>query len=132
MSLLDTRNLFLTGRSAADDADSTMLLNHKDAIEFIVDAVPSYGITVPVVRNLHSLLMQGLLANPRALGAIRTTIVSIEGSVYIPTHVRLAVELFAWTYRRSIPIYQAVLTSMGMPDPLRANYREHLSKGRNH
>src|SRR5258708_25975526 len=87
MSLLDTRNLFLTGRSAADDTDSTMLLNHKDAIEFIVDAVPSYGITVPVVRNLHSLLMQGLLTNPRALGAIRTTIVNIEGSMYIPTQV---------------------------------------------
>ena len=210
-SLLDTRNLFLTGRSATDDADSTMLLNHKDAIEFIVDAVPSYGITVPVVRNLQSLLMQGLLADPRALGAIRRTIVNIEGSVYVPTHmpslleemlglivdksrqiknpiegafflwvnlaylqpfedgnkrtsrlcanlplllyncaplsfldvdpadyamatlgvyerldVRLAVELFAWTYRRSIPKYQAVLASMDAPDPLRAKYREHL------
>jgi hypothetical protein len=31
--------------------------------------------------------MQGLLANPCALGAIRTTIVSIEGSVYIRTQV---------------------------------------------
>jgi fido (protein-threonine AMPylation protein) len=211
MSLLDTRNLFLTGRSAGDDTDSTMLLNHKDAIEFIVDAVPSYGITVPVVRNLHSLLMQGLLANPRALGAIRTTIVNIDGAVYVPTQVpslleemlsliieksrsiknpiegafflwvnlaylqpfedgnkrtsrlaanlplllyncaplsfldvdpadyaiatlgvyerldvSLAAELFAWTYRRSIPKYQAVLASMGTPDPLRAKYREQL------
>jgi fido (protein-threonine AMPylation protein) len=211
MTLLDTRNLFLAGRSAADDTDSTMLLNHKDAIEFIVDSVPSYGITVPVVRNLHSLLMQGLLANPRALGAIRTTIVNIEGSVYIPTRVpsildemlaliveksrlirnpvegafflwlnlaylqpfedgnkrtsrlaanlplllyncaplsfldvdpadyalatlgvyerldvSLAAELFAWTYRRSIPKYQAVLASMGTPDPRRTKYREHL------
>jgi Fic family protein len=210
-SLLDTRNLFLAGRSATDDTDSTMLLNHKDAIEFIVDAVPSYGITVPVVRNLQSLLMQGLLADARALGAIRTTIVNIEGSVYVPTQVpslleemlgliveksrqiknpmegafflwvnlaylqpfedgnkrtsrlcanlplllyncaplsfldvdpadyamatlgvyerldvRLAVELFAWTYQRSIPKYQAILASMGAPDLLRAKYREHL------
>ncbi len=211
MTLLDTRNLFLAGRSAAKDADSTMLLNHKDAIEFIVDAVPRDGITVPVVRNLHSLLMQGLLADSHALGAIRTTIVNIEGSVYIPTQVpsildemlaliveksqliknpiegafflwlnlaylqpfedgnkrtsrlaanlplllyncaplsfldvdpadyalsmlgayerldvSLATELFAWTYRRSIPKYQAVLASMGTPDPLRTKYREHL------
>lgn len=210
-SLLDTRNLFLAGRSAGDDADSTMLLNHKDAIEFIVDAVPSYGITVPVVRNLQGLLMQGLLAEAHALGAIRTTIVNIEGSVYIPTQmpslleemlelivdksrqiknpiegafflwvnlaylqpfedgnkrtsrlsanlplllyncaplsfldvdpadyaiamlgvyerldVRLAGELFVWTYQHSIPKYQAVLASMGAPDPLRAKYREHL------
>jgi hypothetical protein len=210
-SLLDTRSLFRTGRSAADDTDSTMLLNHKDAIEFIVDAVPSYGITVPVIRNLQSLLMQGLLADPRALGTIRTTIVNIEGSVYVPTQapslleemlglitdksrqiknpiegafflwvnlaylqpfedgnkrtsrlsanlplllyncaplsfldvdpvdyamamlgvyerldVRLAGELFVWTYQRSIPKYQAVLASMGAPDPLRARYREQL------
>lgn len=210
-SLLDMRSLFLAGRSAADDTDSTMLLNHKDAIEFIVDTVPRYGITVPVIRNLQSLLMQGLLADPRALGAIRTTIVNIEGSVYVPTQVpslleemlglivdksqqiknpiegafflwvnlaylqpfedgnkrtsrlsanlplllyncaplsfldvdpgdyatamlgvyerldvRLAGELFVWTYQRSIPKYQAVLASMGAPDPLRARYREHL------
>jgi Fic family protein len=210
-SLLDTRNLFLAGRSGADDADSTMLLNHKDAIEFIVDAVPTYGITIPVVCNLQSLLMQGLLADPRALGTIRAMVVNIEGSVYVPTQVpalleemlrliveksrqiknpvegafflwvnlaylqpfedgnkrtsrlcanlplllyncaplsfldvdradyamamlgvyerldvRLAIELFAWTYRRSIPKYQAVLASMGAPDALRAKYREHL------
>jgi Fic family protein len=209
-SLLDTRNLFLAGRSAADDTDATMLLNHKDAIEFMVDAVPSYGITVPVVRNVQSLLMQGLLADPRALGAMRTTI-NIEASVYIPSQVpslleemltlileksrqiknpiegafflwvnlaylqpfedgnkrtsrlsanlpllldncaplsfldvdpadyavamlavyerqdvSLAGELFAWTYQRSIPKYQAVLASMGAPDRLRVQYREHL------
>src|ERR1700733_7830728 len=209
--LLDTRTLISACRPAADDTDATMLLNHKDAIEFMVDAVPSYGITVPVVRNLQSLLMQGLLADARALGAIRTTIVNIEGSVYIPSQVpslleemlsliieksrqiknpiegafflwvnlaylqpfedgnkctsrlsanlplllyncaplsfldvdpadyavamlgvyeredvSLAGELFAWTYQRSIPKYQAVLASMGGPDPLRAQYREHL------
>ena len=34
-----------------------MLLNHKEAIEFMVDAVPTEGITVPVVRNVQSLLV---------------------------------------------------------------------------
>lgn len=87
MSLLDTRELFARGRSAANDADATMLLNHKDAIEFLVDAVPEQGITVPVVRNLHSVLMQGLLADPNAVGAIRRKIVSIDDSVYIPSQV---------------------------------------------
>src|SRR5450755_768893 len=56
-SLLDTRELFVRGRSVGDDLDTTMLLNHKEAIEFTVDAVPAYGITVPVVRNIQSLLM---------------------------------------------------------------------------
>ncbi|NDE73725.1 MAG: Fic family protein [Betaproteobacteria bacterium] len=64
-----------------------MLLNHKDAIEFMVDAVPEYGITVPVVRNIQSLLMQGLLDNPDSLGAIRQSVVNITDSVYVPTQV---------------------------------------------
>ena len=64
-----------------------MLLNHKEAIEFMVDAVPEYGITVPVVRNIQSLLMQGLLENPDSVGAIRSTVVNITNSVYLPTQV---------------------------------------------
>lgn len=85
ISLLDTRELFIRGRSANDDLDATMLLNHKDTIEFIVDAAPEYGMTVAVVRNVQSLLMQGLLENPHSLGAIRKTVVNITGSVYVPT-----------------------------------------------
>jgi DNA-binding transcriptional ArsR family regulator len=86
-SLLDTRELFVRGRSVGDDLDTTMLLNHKEAIEFTVDAVPAYGITVPVVRNVQSLLMQGLLANSNSLGAIRRTVVNITDTVYVPTQV---------------------------------------------
>jgi Fic family protein len=87
MSLLDTRELFMKGRSAGEDRDSIMLLNHKDAIEFMVDAVPEYGLTVSVVRNVQSILMQGLLENPQSVGAIRKTIVNIAGSVYVPSQV---------------------------------------------
>src|SRR6202166_274571 len=74
-SLLDTRDLFTKGRSPGDDADTTMLLHHKEAIEFMVDAVPAYGITVPVVCNVQTLLMNGLLENSESLGAIRRTVV---------------------------------------------------------
>jgi len=210
-SLLDTRELFLKGRSPGDDADATMLLNHKDATEFILDAVPTYGITSQVIRNVQSTLMNGLLANPAALGAIRRTIVNISDTAYLPSQVpalleemlgaivekaravrnpvecafflwvniaylqpfedgnkrtsrlcsnlplllsncaplsfldvepadyamamlgvyekqdlSLAVDLFDWTYRRSIVKYRAILESMGAPDPLRAKYREYL------
>jgi Fic family protein len=86
-SLLDTQALFAKGRTPGDDLEASMLLNHKDAIEFMVDAVPEYGITVPVVRNIQSLLMQGLLDNPDSLGAIRQTVVNITDSVYVPTQV---------------------------------------------
>jgi Fic family protein len=71
-TLLATRELFLRGRSAGDDTDATMLLNHKDAIEFLVDAVPTYGFTLPVIRNVQSTLMNGLLADASALGSTRT------------------------------------------------------------
>lgn len=86
-SLLDTKALFARGRTPGDDLEASMLLNHKDAIEFMVDAVPEYGITVAVVRNIQSLLMQGLLENPDSLGAIRKTVVNITDSVYVPTQV---------------------------------------------
>ena len=83
-SLLDTRELFARGRTGEQDPDATMLLNHKDAIEYLVDAVPEQGITVAVVRNLHALLMHGLLDDPRSPGAIRRRIVRIDGSTYQP------------------------------------------------
>jgi Fic family protein len=86
-SLLDTRALFEKGRSEGDDRDATMLLNHKDAIEFMVDAVPTEGITVPVVRNLQSLLMRDLLPDLADLGAIRRKIVNIQDTVYLPSQV---------------------------------------------
>ncbi|MFZ0498658.1 MAG: hypothetical protein WAM52_05965 [Steroidobacteraceae bacterium] len=62
ISLLDTKELFEQGRGDSRDPDITMLLNHKEAIEFMVDAVPEQGMTVPIIRNLHALLMQGLLS----------------------------------------------------------------------
>lgn len=46
--------------------------------------------------------------------------------VYERQDVSLAVNLFEWTYRRSIEKYRALLESLGTPDPLRAKYREEL------
>jgi Fic family protein len=92
LTLLDTRELFARGRAAQSDIDSTMLLNHKEAIEFMVNAAPELGITVPVVRNVHSVLMQGLLADAHAVGAFRRKIVNISHSVYVPYQVPLLLE----------------------------------------
>ena len=212
-SLLDTKALFERGRSAGDDDDALMLLNHKDAIEFVVDEVPHYGIWDVVVRNIQSLLMNGLLRNSDALGKVRNTVVTITDSVHVPLQVpqlldevlasivdkachiknpieaafflwvniaylqpfedgnkrtsrlcanlllllqncaplsfmdveqadyalavlaiyeqqdvSLAVELFEWTYRRSIDKYAAILEAMGAPDPFRVKYRELLGE----
>jgi hypothetical protein len=48
--------------------------------------------------------------------------------VYEFLDVSRAVDLFAWTYRRSIKKYVVVMESMGAPNPLRLRYREHLTE----
>ncbi|MBD5802286.1 hypothetical protein AZOA_17120 [Azoarcus sp. Aa7] len=47
--------------------------------------------------------------------------------VYEFRNVVLAVDLFAWTCRRSIKKYVVVMESMRTPDPLRLRYRESLT-----
>ncbi|KTT26377.1 hypothetical protein SB14R_04235 [Pseudomonas oryzihabitans] len=85
-SLLATEELFKKG-TADGDLDAVMLLNHKAAIEFLIDAVPGYGLTSMVIYNLHALLMQDLLADSAGLGAIRHKIVNISGTTYYPCQV---------------------------------------------
>ncbi|KAG0163829.1 hypothetical protein DFQ28_007932 [Apophysomyces sp. BC1034] len=82
-SLLATEQLFKTGASTGD-TDAVMLLNHKAAIEFLVDAVPTQGMTTGLVRNLHAVLMRDLIADSDGLGAIRRKIVNISDTVYVP------------------------------------------------
>jgi Fic family protein len=91
-SLLDARELFATGHGDPNDPDVTMLLNHKEAIEFMVEQAPLQGLTMAIVRNLHAILMQNLLQEPTAAGAIRRRVVTIDSSVYQPTHVPALLE----------------------------------------
>jgi fido (protein-threonine AMPylation protein) len=211
-TLLATEELFNRG-IAGSDTDAVMLLNHKAAIEFLVDAVPLQGLSTALVQNLHAVLMRDLLVDTDALGTIRKKVVNISDTAYVPTQVpallaemletilakgkliknpieaafflwvnlaylqpfedgnkrtsRLAaniplmlyncsplsfldvnpydyaqamlgvcefldvscaVDLFAWTYRRSMKKYSVVIESMGAPDPLRLRYREHLTE----
>ncbi|MEJ0002827.1 MAG: Fic family protein [Pararobbsia sp.] len=86
-SRLDTEALFKAGIADPTDRDATMLLNHKRAIEFLIEDVPSYGLKTLVVRNLHTLLMQGLLDDDNALGSIRAMPVYISNTVYVPTQI---------------------------------------------
>jgi Fic family protein len=83
-TLLATEELFRSG-SREGDMDAVMLLNHKAAIEFMVDAVPEYGLSSPVIRNFHALLMQDLLDDVHSLGAIRQKVVNISDTTYVPS-----------------------------------------------
>jgi hypothetical protein len=48
--------------------------------------------------------------------------------VYERQDVTLAVELFEWTYRRSMTRYRAVLETVSKPNAFRARYREELGE----
>lgn len=211
-SLLATQELFKRG-AAGTDLDAVMLLNHKAAIEFMIDAVPMHGLTSAVIGNLHAILMQHLLPNTKSLGHIRRTVVNIDGTTYLPIQapallqemydhivekarliknpveaafflwvnlaylqpfedgnkrtsrlsanislmlyncaplsfldveaqdyayammgvyergdVTLAVDLFTWSYRRSIRKYAIQLDAAGVPDPMRLRFREKLNE----
>jgi Fic family protein len=85
--LLDTKELFEQVEQGAQieiDFDAQMLLNHKDAIQFIAEHAPIHGLSMQMVMEIHTRLMDGLLQNSHSLGAIRSRLVSIQGSSYSP------------------------------------------------
>ena len=85
-SLLDTTRLLEIGAEAKGKMrlEALMILNHKDAIEFLVDAAADIGFNRYTLLNLHALLADNLLADPEATGRLRRIGVGIEGSVFHP------------------------------------------------
>lgn len=85
-SLLETKRLIELGEtvSGKDAAEAQMILNHKSAIEYIVETSADEQITTHEVCSIHALLSENLLGDPAASGRIRNIAVSIGGSTYIP------------------------------------------------
>lgn len=85
-TLLDTRNLIELGQRAPgkDQRDAQMILNHKHAIEMLVDGIAEVRFDRYTICNLHALLAENLLANPSAAGRLRRIDVAISGTVYHP------------------------------------------------
>jgi hypothetical protein len=61
-----------------------MILNHKDAIEFLVGSADEIGFNRYTILNLHALLANNLLADPAAVGRLRYIAVGIERSAFHP------------------------------------------------
>lgn len=93
-SLLDTQNLIEHGREAEGKGrlEAQMILNHKRAIEFLVERPDDIGFNMHTFRNLHTLLAENLLGNPADEGRLRERIVEIGGTVYRPLHVPQQIE----------------------------------------
>ncbi|NQY67275.1 MAG: Fic family protein [Flavobacteriales bacterium] len=82
-SLLETEQLLKEKQTASGKTkdEATMLLNHKDAIDFIIDT-PEYvaPLSTSKIEDIHSLLIKELAANRN----IRQRKVGISGTNYLP------------------------------------------------
>ena len=85
-SLLDTQRLIEHGQVAEgkDAAETQMILNHKAAIEFLVESAEELEFKRQMILNLHALLSDNLLPDPDASGRLRRIGVGITDSVYHP------------------------------------------------
>lgn len=85
-SLLETKRLIELGETASgkDVAEAQMILNHKSAIEYIVESAQELRITSQEIRSIHALLSENLLGDPAASGRVRSIAVAIGGSTYLP------------------------------------------------
>jgi Fic family protein len=96
-SLLDTKLLISQGKASDSrtEEESQMILNHKAAIEFIVESAEEIGFNRFTIMNLHGMLSDNLLGNPAASGRLRSMAVDIGHSVYVPLAIpQLISELF--------------------------------------
>jgi Fic family protein len=93
-SLLDTKRLIDLGQQAEgkDQLEAQMILNHKDAIEFLVSEAGEIGFNRYTILNLHGMLANNLLPNPDAPGRLRHIGVGITGSVFHPLEMRQLIE----------------------------------------
>ncbi|MEP7273405.1 MAG: Fic family protein [Acidobacteriota bacterium] len=96
-SLLDTKRLIELGQAAEgkDAAETQMILNHKAAIEFLVESGDELTFNRQTILNLHALLSDNLLSDPAASGRLRRIAVRINDSVYHPLEApQLVAECF--------------------------------------
>ena len=83
---LDTQNLIEFGQAAEgkDIQETQMILNHKAAIEMLVQAADQIGFNPFTFLNLHAILSENLLLDEDASGRLRRRPVDISGSVFHP------------------------------------------------
>jgi Fic/DOC family len=121
-SLLDTKRLIELGEEAEGRAhlEAQMILNHKDAIEFLIGNADEIGFNRYTILNLHGILANNLLADPTAAGRLRYIAVGIERSAFHPLEVPQLIEesfdqLLATAAAINDPFEQAFFVMVQLP-----------------
>jgi Fic family protein len=102
-SLLDTKRLIEFGQEAEgrDRLEAQMILNHKDAVEFLVGNAAEAGFNRYTILNLHAILANNLLADERATGRLR--------------HIGVGIELLATAAAITDPFEQSFFVMVQLP-----------------
>ena len=84
--ILQTERLIRFGEEALgkDRKEAVMILNHKEAIRYVVDHLAEITISRPDLLDIHALLADGLLADPAMAGRLRRMPVGMSHSSYRP------------------------------------------------
>jgi Fic family protein len=121
-SLLDTERLIRAGEAASgkNAKETQMILNHKAAIELLVNSADEIGVNQFTLCNLHALLAENLLDNPQDAGRLRVSPVGVSGTTYIPTAIpQLIEEMFAQLLAKAAairdPFEQALFLMVQLP-----------------
>ena len=121
-SLLDTERLLELGEETEgkQQLEAQMILNHKEAIEFLVEDAGMIDFDRHTILNLHALLADNLLPDPRATGRLRHGTVGIEGSVFHPLETPALIEecfeqVLATASAISDPFEQAFFVMVQLP-----------------
>jgi Fic family protein len=121
-SRLDTRELIEHGKAAQGKAaiETQMILNHKAAIELLVENIGEAQFNRYTLMNLHGALAENLLPNPADEGRIRQHSVDIGKSVYrpLPTTQQIEAALEAFLDKANMiadPFEQSFFTMVHLP-----------------
>ena len=85
-SRLDTERLISFGQVAEgkEAQETQMILNHKAAIELLIENISEVNLDKFTVLNLHAILSDNLISDPQASGRLRKRAVHISGTVFVP------------------------------------------------
>jgi Fic family protein len=93
-NLLETERLIRFGQEASgkDRKEAVMILNHKEAIQYVVENLATIKISRLDLFNIHALLADGLLFDPAMAGRLRRMPVGITHSSFRPLDDQFEIE----------------------------------------